>query len=179
MILVAHKTNVLCGFGWAKFVFEIEMNSVAMVRLNSSGKLKIMLREIKKSKQITVGFLIVLSLLVSSIAACVCSHHAEKVETKVSSCHDHAEAKQETASPEKVSQFDSNDECNCIQPAPRIFAKSETIKFEKQAAVLPLSPVEIKAVSQIVSDSGVYFEKPFYLSDSFYNLKSPRAPPAA
>jgi hypothetical protein len=138
-----------------------------------------MLRGMKKSKQITVGFLIVLSLLVSSVAACVCTHHAEKAETQNSSCHEHAETAQKTDSPEKVSALDSNDECHCIQPAPRVFSKSETIKFEKQAAVSPLSQVEIKAVSSIVSPAVVYFEKPFYLSDSFYNLKSPRAPPAA
>lgn len=155
------------------------MDSVAMLRLNSSGKLKIMLREIKKSKQIAVGFLIVLSLFVSAVAACVCSHHAEKAETQISSCHEHSATTQATNSLEKGSQLDSNDECFCVQPAPRVFSKSETIKFEKQAAVSPLSPVEIKTVSQIVADASVYFEKPFYLSDSFYNLKSPRAPPAA
>lgn len=133
-----------------------------------------MLRNLKKSKQIAVGLLIVLSLFVSSVSACVCSHHTEKIETKVSSCHGHSETTQE-----RTSELDSNDECFCIQPAPRIFSKSETIKFEKQTAVLPLSDIELKAVSQVVADAGVYFEKPFYLSDSFYNLKSPRAPPAA
>jgi len=162
-----------------KFVFEIETDSVVMVRLNCSGKLKIMRREIKKSKQIAVGFLIVLSLFVSSVSACVCSHHTEKAETEVSSCHEHSETAPAANSLENGFQLDSNDECFCAQPAPRVFSKSETIKFEKQAVVLSLSPVEIKAVLQIVADSGVYFEKPFYLSDSFYNLKSPRAPPAA
>jgi len=179
MISDSRKTAVSGGFRSAKSVCEIETDPVVMLRLNYQDKLKIMLREIKKSKRLAVGFLIVLSLFVSSVAACVCSHHAEKVETEVSSCHGHSETAQETNSAEKVSKLDSNDECFCIQPAPRVFSKSETIKFEKQMAVLPLSQVEIKTVSQIVSDSGGFFEKPFYLSDSFYNLKSPRAPPAA
>lgn len=138
-----------------------------------------MLRDLKKSKQIAVGLLIVLSLLVSSVAACVCSHHAEKIETEVSSCHGNSETVQETTSVEKVSELDSNDECFCIQPAPRIFSKSETLKIEKPAAILPVSHIEIQTISTIVSDASIYFEKPFYLSDSFYNLKSPRAPPAA
>jgi len=138
-----------------------------------------MFREMKKSKQIAVGLLIVLSLFVSSVSACVCSHHAPKVETEVSSCHGHSETNKKNASGENVSDLNSNDECFCIQPAPRVFSKSETIKFEKQTAVLPFSEIEFKAVSQIVSDANIYFEKPFYLSDSFYNLKSPRAPPAA
>jgi hypothetical protein len=179
MILTWRKAFVCGRFGAAKFVFEIETDSVRVLMLNSSGKLKIMLREVKKTKRIAVGFLIVLSLFVSSVAACVCSHHAEKVETEVSSCHEHSEAAQETASPEKVSELDSNDDCHCIQPAPRVFSKSETIKFEKQTTILLLSQVEIKAISQIVSGASIYFEKTFYLSDSFYNLKSPRAPPSA
>jgi hypothetical protein len=136
----------------------------------------------KKTKQIAVGFFVILSLFVSSVAACVCSHHAEKAETNAASCHEHSEAKPETGSVEKVEKaqtFDSGDECLCLQPAPRICSKSETLKIEKQAAALSFSPVDISAASTVVSAGNVYFEKPFYLSDSFYNIKSPRAPPAA
>jgi len=136
-----------------------------------------MMRKIQKSKQIAVGFLIILSLFVSSVAACVCSHHAEKVETQTASCHQHSETK--TASVENVSQINSSQECNCIEPAPRVFAKSETLKIEKQTAALPFSSAEFKTVSTVLPAKEVFFEKPFYLSDSFYNIKSPRAPPAA
>ena len=141
-----------------------------------------MIKDMKKTKQIAVGFLVILSLFASSVAACVCSHHAEKAETVAASCHQHSEAKPETDSFENVEtarKFNASDECGCASPAPRVFSKSETIKIEKQAAALPFSPVEIKAVSTVLSAGNVYFEKPFYLSDSFYNLKSPRAPPAA
>jgi hypothetical protein len=133
----------------------------------------------KKSKQIAVGFLIILSLFVSSVSACVCSHHAEKAATETASCHEHSEKKQEANSSENGKNFDSNDECSCVQPAPGIFSKSETIKIEKQTSALPFSKIEIKTASMVVFEKNIYFEKPFYLSDSFYNLKSPRAPPAA
>ena len=132
----------------------------------------------KKTKQIAGGFLIILSLFVSSVAACVCSHHAEKVEAEVSSCHEHSEPAP-AAPTGQVRQIDSNDDCGCIRPAPRVFSKSETIKIEKQAAVLTFSLAGTKAVLTAVSVENFFFEKPFYLSDSFYNSKSPRAPPAA
>jgi hypothetical protein len=133
----------------------------------------------KKLKQIAIAVLIVLSLLVSSVSACVCSHHVEKTAFKTASCHEHSEKKQEANSSENVKNFDSNDECSCVQPAPGIFSKSETIKIEKQTSALPFSKIEIKRVLTVIFAKNTYFEKPFYLSDSFYNLKSPRAPPAA
>ncbi|MEP6900788.1 MAG: hypothetical protein ABJA66_03500 [Actinomycetota bacterium] len=131
-------------------------------------------------RQFSASFLIVLSLFVSSVSACVCSHHhTEKVEIKTSSCHEHSGNKQNqnANSSETLETFDSDDKCCCVESAPKIFSKSETIKIEKQTAVLPFSRVEIKAVSRVVSVERIYFEKPFYLSDSFYNIKSPRAPP--
>jgi hypothetical protein len=139
-----------------------------------------MKREFKKTKQTAVGFLIVVSLFVSSVAACICSHHTEKVEAQAAaSCHEHAEAKPETNEVEQAAKFASGEECSCASPAPRVFSKSETIKIEKQASAGSFSLLEIKTVATFVSAGNVYFEKPFYLSDSFYNIKSPRAPPAA
>ena len=137
-----------------------------------------MIRDIKKSKQIAGGILIILSLFVSSVAACICSHHTEKAQVDVS-CHEHSEKKQDqdADSSEKIQQLDSYDECGCVLPAPRAISKSETIKFEKQTSALPVSQVEIKIVSLSFAVENSYFEKPSYLSDSFYNLKSPRAPP--
>ncbi len=123
------------------------------------------------------SFLIVLSLFVSSVAACVCSHHISKTETEVPSCHTHSEAKHKVDSSENVAKLDMDDDCDCLQPAPKAFSKSETIKIEKQTANLPQTRIEIKAVSSIASIETIFFEKSFYLSDSFYNIKSPRAPP--
>ena len=130
----------------------------------------------KRTKQIAVGLFVILSLFVSSVSACVCSHHAEKIETESVSCHEHAEPQPESA--EKGTKLNPSAECGCILPAPRVFSKSETIKIEKQAAALPFSMPEIKLISAVLPAENHYFEKPFYLSDSFYNLKSPRAPPA-
>ena len=133
----------------------------------------------KKTKQIAIGLFVILSLFVSSVAACVCSHHTEKVETESVSCHQQAEAEPETAPAAKSAEYGSSDECSCMLPAPRAFSKSETLKIEKQSAALPFSRTEIKPVAAVLPAESHYFEKPFYLSDSFYNLKSPRAPPVA
>ena len=135
----------------------------------------------RRLKQFGSSFLIVLSLLVSSVAAsCICAHHAEPVEVETSSCHEQATAEPATNAIENASRLDSNEDCGCIQPAPRIISKSETIKLEKQAAVLPFAKIEIKPAAPLAARETVrHFEKPFYLSDSFYNLKSPRAPPRA
>src|SRR5215203_2889232 len=136
----------------------------------------------KKSKHFAIGFLIVLSLFVSSVSARACSHHASKAAAvQTESCHGHSAKKQsrEVDSTRELRQFDAGSECFCAESAPRLFSKSETIKIEKQTAALPFLRVEIETVSTAISVVNVYFEKPFYLSDSFYNLKSPRAPPTA
>jgi hypothetical protein len=137
------------------------------------------MREMKKTRQMAVGFLIVASLFVSSVSACICSHHAEKAEVQAASCHEHSEAKQETPQVEQIEKFDSGEDCGCAAPAPRVFSKSEKLKIEKQLAAVSFAPLEIKTPATNSAVLSVYFEKPFYLSDSFYNLKSPRAPPAA
>ncbi|HEY8562329.1 MAG TPA: hypothetical protein VIL74_18275 [Pyrinomonadaceae bacterium] len=139
----------------------------------------------KRTKQIAAGLFAVLSLFVSSVSACVCLHHAKKVETAAASCHEHAAPKLETGSAEERAGLDSRDkldsrgECGCAPPAPRAVSKSGAIKIEKQAAVLPIFEPEFESIPAILPAEKHYFEKPFHLSDSFYNLKSPRAPPAA
>jgi len=127
---------------------------------------------------IAIGLPIALSLFVSSVAACICSHHTPTTpKREFSACHGHSETKQRDDSGEKSAKLDANDDCNCLQPTPRVFSKSETIKIEKQAVALPVSGVEFTAVCAVSTFENAYYEKPFYLSDSFYNLKSPRAPP--
>lgn len=135
----------------------------------------------KKTKQIAFGILVVLSLLASSVSACVCSHHAEKkVETETASCHKRSEKNTtETSQIEKTERLKSHDSCFCLEAAPRVFSKSETVKIEKQAAVLPVLEIRAKTFFAATRFENFFWAEPFYFSDSFYNLKSPRAPPAA
>ncbi len=134
----------------------------------------------EKIKQFSVSILIVLSLFVSSISACCCSHHTEKAETETPSCHGKMHEAEQSNQAVQANDADSfKIPCECsLESAPKGFAKSENLKIEKQTAKSVDSiNFEIKEVLQEISASKIEFSKPFYLSDSFYNLKSPRAPP--
>jgi hypothetical protein len=138
----------------------------------------------QRSKQFAFSLLAVLSLLVSSASACCCAHQQEKTETEVSSCHQQTnETKAENHHGETSSEVNQTDVlktvCDCFrQSAPKVYAKSENVKIEKQtAAHAPFVSFQINSITQIVSVESTDYTKPFYLSDSFYNIKSPRAPP--
>jgi len=108
-------------------------------------------------KQFVTSLLALLSLFVSTVSACTCEHHQAKTETEPPSCHAHP-AKTETAqnhdadSPETIKTSISEAGCVCFQTAPKVFAKSETVKFKKYAAaaVSHLTPPEIVLVSPII-----------------------------
>lgn len=139
-----------------------------------------MRKSVKKIGRAAIGGWLVLSLLAASVAACACSHHAEAPASAgaVPACHEHAKPKNESAAPAGSLKSES-DECSCLQPAPRIVSKSETLKVEKQAAAFVLPRFAGRSPSVPESFENSFAEKPFYLFDSFYNIRSPRAPPAA
>lgn len=135
-----------------------------------------------KIKQYVVSFLALLSLFAYSISACERSYQQEKKQTVSASCHEHsptakAAQNRDDDSSKKVETIASETGGICLQPAPKLVAKSETIKFEKHLAViLIVKPIEIAYARHTVSAKNV-FSKPFCLSDSFYNLSHGRAPP--
>jgi hypothetical protein len=138
----------------------------------------------QRIKQISLSLCFVLSLLVSSVSACVCTHHQE-FESVKTSCHEHPEMQMTEMSPDsddaQISQnnFSERINCSCFQPAPKVFSNAEIHKVEKQAARnFLVIEFEFEAIPQIAAAAKTDFSKPFYLSDSFYNIKSPRAPPS-
>lgn len=135
-----------------------------------------------KFLQYLTGLLVILSLFASSVIACDCAHHQEKLETKISSsCHDESSAHSDNHQNNEKSKDSTNIVCEsvcvCVASPPQASVKSEILKIEKQIAVIP---VIIKAASffqlspQIVKIS---FEKSDFLTDSFYSLTPGRAPP--
>ena len=134
-----------------------------------------------KLKQFALALCVVLSLFASSVAACGCSHHQEISETGASSCHQDSAQNHSGEMPMSATDsatFERTDDCLCVQAAPRVFAKSEVVKIEKQAAAIaPVVSMAAKPTAIVSAVEIVHFIKPFYLSDSFDNLKSPRAPP--
>lgn len=140
-------------------------------------------------KHYSLAIWLVVSLFVSAVSACTCSHHPERVEiTEISSssCHQNSREATQTSSSEQFQKSDSTgiveslisqDQCCCIQPAPKVFAKSENLKIEKQTlAILPVSQIAIVFVPQTITIKSEFIT-PFYLTDSFYNLTPGRAPP--
>ncbi|MET0752764.1 MAG: hypothetical protein ABWZ66_05305 [Pyrinomonadaceae bacterium] len=117
-------------------------------------------------------------MFASSVAACACSHHLEKTEIEAPTCHGHSENTEvKRESPETVQTTISEGECFCIQPAPKLIAKSEKVKIEKQqiavVSYLSLQVTFAVRANPVRTD----FVKPFFLTDSFYNLTPGRAPP--
>jgi hypothetical protein len=131
-------------------------------------------------KQFVVCILTILSLFASSVAACACSHHKEKIEASVSSCHKHSEHKKtEPIGDPSFESVNAEIECTCLWFASNSFTKSSNVKFEKHAAAASaLPPVKIDFLSRAAAPK-ISFSKPLYLSDSFYNLVPARAPPVS
>ena len=139
-------------------------------------------QSIRAYKQFVLIFCCMLSLFVSSVSACACSHHQEKPKTEVTSCHGHteeanAESSRDNNSSETIQTIISEGKCFCIQSSPKVIAKSEKVKIEKQQiAVLPYLQGRTAFVFQTISVKSAFIT-PFYLTDSFYNLTPGRAPP--
>ena len=139
----------------------------------------------QRLKQFAVSLLVVLSLFVSSVSACTCSHEPQTSE--LSHCqpqppqHSHgakAESHHDQTLPESVSVLVSPNQCCGIQSAPRASAVTKNIQVEKQALTTSPAPaIEFVSISHIVPVKTVGFVAPFYLSDSFHNLTPGRAPP--
>lgn len=90
----------------------------------------------RRARQTLIGILAVLSLCVSSVAACACSHHGQTSQPKKLSCHSEPAA-EITHDPDESdrppgSSFDET--CFCIQPSVKLSVKAEAFKYKKQAS---------------------------------------------
>lgn len=92
-----------------------------------SSVLHIMTGAIDKIRQLALGIIAVLSLSVSSVAACACSHHQPSPQP-AKSCHGptHGESNSNGLALPNVGES-----CVCVQPAPDRSVKSESFKFKK------------------------------------------------
>jgi hypothetical protein len=139
-------------------------------------------RQTRKLKQLVLILCGALSLFVSSFGTCVCSHHQEKGKTEALSRHSHAAAAEPTndagSAAKTINPSASEaDDCCCVQPAPKVVAKSETVKPVKQTAAHPAAtPAAVAFAAQVIPAQNC-LPKPLYLTDSFYNLSPGRAPP--
>jgi hypothetical protein len=107
--------------------------------------------------------------------------HGEKVKTpqaQPESAQGGDHQANESATDDAVCLSFSEQECCCIQPAPQAFVKADKFKFSNLVvAILPASLMNTEIAPLFVSVNLTPFIKPFYLSDSFYNISPGRAPP--
>jgi len=140
----------------------------------------------RRSSQVLAGILAALSLCVSSVAACACTHHhpaAVQVETEQSSCHGPAHqagaaSRQET--PDEADERNGIDSsCECfMQAAPRASIKNENLKVGKQAMARTVTDPETVIVQVGASYvSNGFYSPEIFVSDPYYNLTPGRAPP--
>ena len=137
----------------------------------------------KQLQQFAIGILTVLSLLVSSASACTCSHHHAESDTGKSSLHSHSEMSEfgdshHSRVENTASCLASDSDCVCEAATAKLVAKSDWIKFDKHIATVSLEKADIAvAVFQPLTTVRIDFAKPFYLSNSFYDLAPKRGPP--
>lgn len=138
-----------------------------------------------KLNQFAIGFLAILSLFASSVAACCCSHSQPKIEAEVPSCHQQKPKDKNENPPNenssKPGQTAADVPCGCfMQSAPRFFGKSETVKVEKQLMKsAAASETDFGFVSARAPAQDAFVFSPFRAANAFHRLKSPRAPPRA
>jgi hypothetical protein len=140
----------------------------------------------KKLRQITASIFVLLSLCVSSIAACACAHHLSEtgqVETEQSSCHEsgnHVEtAPQLETAVEDGTSDRINSSCECfLQAAPRVSIKNENLKVAKQAIVqTAIDPERVLVHASLSYVFAGFYSSAIFVSDPYYNLPPGRAPP--
>lgn len=117
---------------------------------------------ISRAKKYFVSLLAVMSLFVSAVSACACSHHIEPQKTELS-CHSSShEMPAETTASEPSDSFDTD--CNCLArpPVPAIVAKTDDKRpgIEKQIVEFEF------ALPQFVEREIVSFEPETFFAES-------------
>ena len=137
----------------------------------------------KRLQQFAIGLLTVLSLLISSVEGCTCSHHEADGTSEPASHHRHSEMSEAAESHDSHVEdanacLASDADCVCAVPASKFVAKPAGIKLKKQVPTISIKTSIRFAVVRQMDTARVDFVKPFYLSDSFYNLAPKRGPPS-
>ena len=131
--------------------------------------------KIWRTRQVLAAILAALSVGVSSVAACACTHqHNKPVEAEVPACH------RQTDQPDKAAISESAEaSCQCVLQAlaPKAFVKNENKNGKQAIASTPAGPVAEFVVTGSPDMSGAFFSTEILVSTTFYNLTPGRAPP--
>jgi hypothetical protein len=127
-----------------------------------------------KLQRFAVGILAVLSLSVSSVAACACSHHEAGVQPE-QSCHSTAShhSKPKTA----PTGHHVSESCVCVLSAAKLSVKAEGFKLKKhEAASSAGTSIESTRFYSAAVATATAVDPQSY-SSSFYNSTAARGPP--
>ena len=85
-----------------------------------------------------VGLFSVLSMLVTSVAACACSHHPVETSLTKSSCHSHSESSHNDrhAVTDHERQTMSGTGCSCAQASPRLVFKQDQKELQVKLPIV-------------------------------------------
>ena len=126
------------------------------------------------------GLLSLISMLVSSVAACACSHHSSSKAEAKQSCHSHSESAAEQNGAPVVSEHQSvsGTGCSCTQASPRLVFKQDQKQLQIIPAIAesPLTAPEFVAISAEPA-SGNFSSESFsqsFLRDSTQGRAPPR-----
>jgi hypothetical protein len=102
----------------------------------------------RRLRQVVIGILAVLSLSITSVAACACSHHHEKPKEQ-SSCHGTGQKPHKPAADAPQANF-LNESCVCVRSAVKELAKAEVFKLKKHqtafAASVDVQPLRFSSL---------------------------------
>ena len=136
----------------------------------------------KRANKMVISLAAVLSLFVSVVSACACSHHQSQVKTDPPSCHSSSHGEPAAAADEPASTETFGAGCNCFvnTPAPAITAKSEKKRFsyEKHLGALAalVIPDAIDLQPRYRHADGPESPPSFFKGQSL-SFGPPRAPP--
>ena len=138
---------------------------------------------IKRTKQILTSLVTILSLFVSAVSACACTHHEPpKKAVEKSSCHGSTH-ETVTVVDESEPRADSLETvCNCFgnTPAPAVVAKSDEKRssIQQQVDDSGLTVINVALISWLSPDPPALFDPPQwnYRASLLSSLPS-RAPP--
>lgn len=118
----------------------------------------------------------VMALFVSSVSACVCSHHQTKPKEEKASCHSHGETGEK---PQTVAgtPLVSEGGCYCLQPTPRAVSKAGKFSFDGKILKADYFSIDEPVYFSTALATVEVFSRTDYLSKTVDRLSAPRAPP--
>jgi hypothetical protein len=133
-------------------------------------------------KHLSVSILVTLSMFVSAVSACACSHHQPAVAAESNSCHSASHHQPEAETAESGQSDSAGTSCACFlkTPAPVIITKAEARKAKSQSnAVNSVGNIDVERIefhAFLLPESDLQRTN-LYKSGEIASLKPSRAPP--